>query len=253
MQGRVQGKVALVTGGASGIGRATALAFAREGAKVVVSDVVVAGGEETVALITAAGGEAQFMKADVAKPAEVDALIAQVVAAYGRLDCAFNNAGIEGSMTSTLDCSEENFDRTIAINLKGVWLCMKAEIAQMLKQGGGAIVNTASVAGLVGFAGLPAYVASKHGVVGLTKTAALEYAKSGIRINAVCPGGIQTPMLERLFQSQPQAGEAIAAMEPVGRLGKPEEIAEATVWLCSDAASFVTGLPMAVDGGLIAQ
>jgi NAD(P)-dependent dehydrogenase (short-subunit alcohol dehydrogenase family) len=253
MQGRVQGKVALVTGGASGIGRATALAFAREGAKVVVSDVVVAGGEETVALIKAAGGEAQFMKADVAKPAEVDALIAQVVAAYGRLDCAFNNAGIEGSMTSTLDCSEENFDRTIAINLKGVWLCMKAEIAQMLKQGGGAIVNTASVAGLVGFAGLPAYVASKHGVVGLTKTAALEYAKSGIRINAVCPGGIQTPMLERLFQSQPQAGEAIAAMEPVGRLGKPEEIAEAAVWLCSDAASFVTGLPMAVDGGLIAQ
>lgn len=253
MQGRVQGKVALVTGGASGIGRATALAFAREGANVVVSDVVVAGGEETVALIKAAGGEAQFMKADVAKPAEVDALIAQVVAAYGRLDCAFNNAGIEGSMTSTLDCSEENFDRTIAINLKGVWLCMKAEIAEMLKQGGGAIVNTASVAGLVGFAGLPAYVASKHGVVGLTKTAALEYAKSGIRINAVCPGGIQTPMLERLFQSQPQAGEAIAAMEPVGRLGKPEEIAEATVWLCSDAASFVTGLPMAVDGGLIAQ
>lgn len=253
MAGRVQGKVALVTGGASGIGRATALAFAREGAKVVVSDVVVAGGEETVALIKAAGGDALFVKADVAKPAEVDALIARVVAAYGRLDCACNNAGIEGAMTSTVDCSEENFDRTIAVNLKGVWLCMKAEITQMLKQGGGAIVNTASVAGLVGFAGLPAYVASKHGVVGLTKTAALEYAKSGIRINAVCPGVIQTPMLERLFQSSPQAGENIAALEPVGRLGKPEEIAEAAVWLCSDAASFVTGLPMAVDGGLIAQ
>ena len=253
MQGRVQGKVALVTGGASGIGRATALVFAREGAKVVVSDIVIAGGEETVALIKAAGGEAQFMKADVAKPAEVEALIAKMVAAYGRVDCAFNNAGIEGTMTSTLECTEENFDRTIAINLKGVWLCMKAEIAQMLKQGSGAIVNTASVAGLVGFQGLSAYVASKHGVVGLTKTAALEYAKSGIRINAVCPGVIQTPMVERLFQSSPQAGEAIAAMEPVGRLGKPEEIAEAAVWLCSDAASFVTGLPMAVDGGLIAQ
>lgn len=253
MAGRVQGKVALVTGGASGIGRATALAFAREGAKVLVSDVVVAGGEETVVLIKAAGGEAQFVKADVAKPAEVDALVAKVVAAHGRLDCAFNNAGIEGAMTSTVDCTEENWDRTIAVNLKGVWLCMKAEIAQMLKQGGGAIVNTASVAGLVGFAGLPAYVASKHGVVGLTKTAALEYAKSGIRINAVCPGGIQTPMLERLFQSQPQTSEAIAAMEPVGRLGTPEEIAEAVVWLCSDAASFVTGLPMAIDGGLVAQ
>lgn len=253
MTGRVNGKVALVTGGASGIGRATALAFAREGAKVVVADVVVTGGEETVTLIKAAGGEAQFVKADVAKPAEVEALIAQVVAAYGRLDCAFNNAGIEGALTSTLECSEENFDRTIAVNLKGVWLCMKAEIAQMLKQGGGAIVNAASVAGLIGFVGLPAYVASKHGVVGLTKTAALEYAKSGIRINAVCPGVIQTPMLERLFQSGPQAGEAITAMEPVGRLGKPEEIAEAAVWLCSDAASFVTGLPMAVDGGLIAQ
>jgi NAD(P)-dependent dehydrogenase (short-subunit alcohol dehydrogenase family) len=253
MQGRLQGKAALVTGGASGIGRAAALAFAREGAKVVVSDVVVAGGEETVALIKAAGGEAFFVKADVAKPAEVEALIASVVAAYGRLDCALNNAGIEGVMASTVDCTEENWDRIIAVNLKGVWLCMKAEIAQMLKQGGGAIVNTASVAGLVGFAGLPAYVASKHGVVGLTKTAALEYAKSGIRINAVCPGVIQTPMLERLFQSNPQAGETIAALEPVGRLGKPEEIAEAAVWLCSDAASFVTGLPMAVDGGLIAQ
>jgi NAD(P)-dependent dehydrogenase (short-subunit alcohol dehydrogenase family) len=253
MTGRLQGKAALVTGGASGIGRAAALAFAREGAKVVVSDVVVAGGEETVTLIKAAGGEALFVKADVAKPAEVEAVIASVVAAYGRLDCAVNNAGIEGVMASTVDCTEENWDRIIAVNLKGVWLCMKAEIAQMLKQGGGVIVNIASVAGLVGFSGLPAYVASKHGVVGLTKTAALEYAKSGIRINAVCPGVIQTPMLERLFQSNPQAGEASAALEPVGRLGQPGEIAEAAVWLCSDAASFVTGLPMAVDGGFIAQ
>lgn len=253
MAGLVQGKIALVTGGGSGIGRATSLALAKEGAKVAVSDVVVAGGEETVRLIQAAGGEALFIKADVTQVAEVEALINKVVETYGRLDCAFNNAGIEGTMTSTTECSEENFDRTIAVNLKGVWLCMKHEIPHMLKQGGGAIVNTASVAGLVGFQGLPAYVASKHGVNGLTKTAALEYAKSGIRVNAVCPGVIHTPMVDRLFTSQPSAGETIAAMEPVGRLGKPEEIAAAVVWLCSDAASFVTGLPMAVDGGLIAQ
>jgi NAD(P)-dependent dehydrogenase (short-subunit alcohol dehydrogenase family) len=253
MAGLVQGKIALVTGGGSGIGRATALALAKEGAKVAVSDIVVAGGEETVRMITTASGEATFIKTDVAKAAEVEALIKKVVEIYGRLDCAFNNAGIEGEMTTTVDCSEENFDRTIAVNLKGVWLCMKHEIPQMLKQGGGAIVNTASVAGLVGFQGASAYVASKHGVNGLTKTAALEYAKQGIRVNAVCPGVIHTPMLDRLFTSRPAAGETIAAMEPVGRLGKPEEIAAAVVWLCSDAASFVTGLPMAVDGGLIAQ
>jgi len=253
MAGLVQGKIVLVTGGGSGIGRAASLALAKEGAKVAVSDVVVAGGEETVRLIKAVGSEATFIKADVAKAAEIEALIKKVVETYGRLDCAVNNAGIEGAMASTVDCSEENFDRIIAVNLKGVWLCMKHEIPQMLKQGGGAIVNTASVAGLIGFQGLPAYVASKHGVNGLTKTAALEYAKQGIRVNAVCPGVIQTPMLDRLFTGQPGAGEIIAAMEPVGRLGKPEEIAAAVVWLCSDASSFVTGLPMAVDGGLIAQ
>jgi len=253
MAGLVQGKIVLVTGGGSGIGRAAALTLAKEGAKVAVSVIVVAGGEETVRLIQAAGGEAIFIKADVAKAAEVEALINKVVETYGRLDCACNNAGIEGEMATTVDCSEENFDRIIAVNLKGVWLCMKHEIPQMLKQGGGAIVNTASVAGLVGFQGLPAYVASKHGVNGLTKTAALEYAKHGIRINAVCPGVIHTPMLDRLFSGQPGVDETIAAMEPVGRLGKPEEIAAAVVWLCSDAASFVTGLPMAVDGGLIAQ
>jgi NAD(P)-dependent dehydrogenase (short-subunit alcohol dehydrogenase family) len=253
MAGLVQGKIALVTGGGSGIGRAASLALAKEGAKVAVSDIVAAGGEETVRMIKAAGGEAMFIKADVAKAVEVEALIKKVVETYGRLDCACNNAGIEGTMTTMVDCSEENFDRIIAVNLKGVWLCMKHEIPQMLKQGGGAIVNTASVAGLVGFPGLSAYVASKHGVNGLTKTAALEYAKHGIRVNAVCPGVIHTPMLDRLFSSQPDAGETIAALEPVGRLGKPEEIAAAVVWLCSEAASFVTGLPMAVDGGLIAQ
>ena len=253
MAGLVQGKIALVTGGGSGIGHAASLALAKEGAKVAVSDIVVAGGEETVRLIKAAGGEAMFIKADVAKAAEVEALIKKVVETYGRLDCACNNAGIEGEMMTTVECSEENFDRIIAVNLKGVWLCMKHEIPQMLKQGGGAIVNTASVAGLVGFQGLPAYVASKHGVNGLTKTAALEYAKAGIRVNAVCPGVIHTPMLDRLFSSQPGVGETITALEPVGRMGKPEEIATAVVWLCSDAASFVTGLPMAVDGGLVAQ
>jgi len=253
MAGRLQGKVALVTGGGSGIGRASALTFAREGAKVVISDIVVAGGEETVRMVKAVGGEATFVKADVSKAAEVEALMKKVVETYGRLDCAFNNAGIEGEIKPTAECSEENWDRTLAVNLKGVWLCMKYEVPVMLKQGGGAIVNTSSVAGLVGFQGLPAYVASKHGVAGLTKTAALEYAKSGIRVNAVCPGVINTPMGERLFSGQPHWGEAVQAMEPVARMGKPEEIAEAVVWLCSDAASFVTGLAMAVDGGMMAQ
>jgi NAD(P)-dependent dehydrogenase (short-subunit alcohol dehydrogenase family) len=253
MAGRVQGKVALVTGGGSGIGRATALTFAVEGAKVVVADVVVDGGEETVRMIKAAGGDAVFIQTDVTKAAEVEAMVKQVVDAYGRLDCAFNNAGIEGATALTHECTEENWDRVVAIDLKGVWLCMKYEIPQMLKQGGGVIVNTASVAGLVGFQAIPAYVASKHGVNGLTKTAALEYAKSGIRVNAVCPGVIHTPMVERFFKANPQASETMSALEPVGRLGKPEEIAAAVVWLCSDASSFVTGLPMAVDGALTAQ
>jgi len=252
MAGQVNGKVAVVTGGGSGIGRATALAFAREGAKVV-ADVVVAGGEETVQMITAAGGDALFVKTDVAKGAEVDALIAETVATYGRVDCAFNNAGIEGQFAPIINDSEANWDRVIDINLKGVWLCLKAELGQMLKQGSGTIVNTASVAGLIGAAGASAYVASKHGVNGLTKTAALEYAKQGIRVNAVCPGFIRTPMFERGMSANPQMVEALAAVEPVGRLGKPEEIAAAVVWLCSDAASFVTGLPMVVDGGWTAQ
>jgi NAD(P)-dependent dehydrogenase (short-subunit alcohol dehydrogenase family) len=253
MAGRVDGKVALITGAGSGIGRATALVFAKEGAKVVVADIVVAGGEETVRMIKDAGGEAIFVKTDVTRAAEVEALVKKTVETYGRLDCAFNNAGIEGEMAPTADCTEENWDRVVNIDLKGVWLCMKYEIPQMLQQGGGAIVNTASVAGLVGFQGIPAYVASKHGVNGLTKTAALEYAKSGIRVNSVCPGVIHTPMIERFFSTNPQVSEAMSALEPVGRLGKPEEIGEAVLWLCSDAASFVTGLPMAVDGALTAQ
>lgn len=253
MAGLVAGKVALVTGGGSGIGRATALVFAREGAKVVVADVLVAGGEETVRLIKDAGGDAIFVKADVGQAADVEAMVRKAVETYGRLDCAHNNAGIEGATAKTSDYAWEEWERVIRINLTGVWLCMKYEIPQMLAQGGGAIVNTASDAGLLGVPQMPAYVASKHGVVGLTKTAALEYAKAGIRVNAVCPGVIKTPMVDRITAQRPGRAERMAAAEPVGRMGRPEEVAEAVVWLCSDAASFVTGFPMSVDGGIAAQ
>ena len=255
MAGQLDGKVSLITGAGSGIGRASALAFAREGAKVAVADIVVEGGEETVRMVKEAGGEAFFIKVDVANAAgcrgygEKNA----VVDTYGRIDCAYNNAGIEGRLASTDEYPEDVFDKVIDINLTGVWLCMKYELPHMLKQGSGAIVNTASGAGLIGVAGMSAYVASKHGVVGLTKTAALEYAKSGIRVNSVCPGLIQTPMVERITADQPQLGEALVAAEPVGRTGKPEEIAESVVWLSSDAASFVTGHAMSVDGGFVAQ
>lgn len=253
MTGRLSGKVALVTGASSGIGRASALAFAREGAKVVVADVSIDGGQETVRLITSNGSEAIFVKADVSQTAEVEALVRKTVVTYGRLDCAHNNAGVEGALVTTAEYTEAEWDRVISINLKGAWLCLKYEIAQMLAQGGGSIVNTASGLGVVGLAMYPAYVASKHGVIGLTKTAALEYAKSGIRVNALCPGVIQTPMIDRVLTRHPQLAELLTATEPVGRLGKPEEIAEAAVWLCSDAASFVTGHAMAVDGGYLAQ
>jgi NAD(P)-dependent dehydrogenase (short-subunit alcohol dehydrogenase family) len=249
----LEGKVALVTGGSSGIGHATALAFAREGAKIVIADISVDRGNELVQKIQASGGGAIFFKADVSQPAQVEAVIGNAVEAYGHLDCAFNNAGIEGEMASTADCTEANWDRTIDVNLKGVWLCMKYELRQMLKQNGGAIVNCASVAGLVGFQNLPAYVASKHGIVGLTKTAALECARSGIRVNAVCPGVIRTEMVERVTGGHPEAEAQFTALEPVGRMGTPQEVAEAAMWLCSDAASFVTGLVMAVDGGFVAQ
>ena len=250
MAGLVAGKVALVTGGGSGIGRQACLVFCREGAQVVVSDVTVEGGEETLSLIKQAGGEAVFIKADVAQAAEVEALVAKTVEAYGRLDCAYNNAGIAGRTARVAEDTEENWERIFSINLKGVWLCLKYEIAHMLKQGGGAIVNTASGAGLIGVRRTGAYVASKHGVVGLTKTAALEYAKANIRVNAVCPGPIDTPMLRGASE---RVIDAMAAAQPNGRLGQPQEIAEAVVWLCSDAASFVTGHPMPVDGGYVAQ
>ena len=252
---RFSGKVALVTGGASGIGRACAQLFASEGASVVVSDVALEGGHETVRLIEEDGGEAFFVEADVSKAAQVEALVGGTVEAYGHLDYAFNNAGIEGRMaTNTADYLEEDWDRVIAVNLKGVWLCMKHEIAHMLRQGGGSIVNNSSVEGLVGLQGTSAYAASKHGVVGLTKTAALEYARSGIRVNAVCPGLIRTPMVERYTGGDAETEAQWAAIfEPVGRMGSSEEVAEAVVWLCSEAASFVTGHAMAVDGGFLAR
>ena len=253
MAGRLDGKIALITGAGSGIGRASALTFAREGAKVAVADKLVDGGQETVRIVEAAGGTASFIEVDVSDAASVEAMVNATVETYGRIDCAYNNAGIEGQVAPTDSYADDMFDKVIAVNLTGVWLCMKYEIPRLLEHGGGAIVNTASGAGLIGVAGLSAYVASKHGVIGLTKTAALEYAKSGIRVNAVCPGLIQTPMVERLTADQPQLGEALVAMEPVGRTGRPEEIAESVVWLCSDAASFVTGHAMSVDGGFVAQ
>jgi len=252
MPGRLEGKVALVTGGASGIGRATALAFAREGAKLVIADINEEGGQQTVHMITEKGGEAIFVRTDVSQAVEVQALISTAVETYGRLDCAHNNAGISGGGRAlTAEYPEDRWQQVIAVNLTGVWLCMKYEIPQMLHQGGGAIVNTASAAGLVGSRGISAYVASKHGVVGLTKTAALEYAQQGIRVNCVCPGVIQTPMTERALRDPVMQVQITA--RPIGRVGAPEEVAEAVVWLCSDAASFVTGHAMSIDGGLVAQ
>ena len=252
MPGQLSGKVTLVTGGGSGIGKATSLAFAREEAKVVVADLNVSGGEETVRLIQDTGGEATFVQADVAQAGPVEAMVQEAVRAYGRLDCAFNNAGVSGGRGLIHEYSEDDWDRVTGINLKGVWLCMKYEIIQMLAQGGGAIVNTASVMGLVGGSRSPAYGASKHGVVGLTRTAAVGYAQSGIRVNAVCPGYIRTPLIEQGALTDPGGEERIIARHPVGRLGTPEEVAESVVWLCSDAASFVTGHAMAVDGGYVA-
>jgi NAD(P)-dependent dehydrogenase (short-subunit alcohol dehydrogenase family) len=253
MSPSMEGRVALVTGAAAGIGRAAAEAFARQGAKVVVSDVTAEAGEAVAAGIRGAGGEAEFVRCDVARPAEVEALVRRTAGLFGRLDCAFNNAGIEGVSAPTAECTEENWDRVIGTNLKGVWLCMRHEIPVMLRQGGGAIVNCASVAGLVGFRGIPAYTASKHGLIGLTRTAALEYATQGIRVNAVCPGVIRTAMVERFTHADPQAEAGLVAAEPVGRMGTPEEVAAAVLWLCSDAASFVTGHALAVDGGMVAQ
>jgi len=253
------GRAGLVTGAGSGIGRAAALKFASEGAKVVIADVDMDGSEATKAMIEQIGGEAICVRTDVSQAEEVAAMVEQTVAAYGRLDFAFNNAGIAGDIVPLIDYSEELWDRVIGINLKGVWLCMKYEIKQMLAQsqvhgGGGAIVNTASVMGLISSASNPvAYTASKHGVIGITKNAALGYAASGIRVNAVCPGYIVTPLVEGILERHPERKAQIMADHPVGRLGVPEEISEAAVWLCSDAASFVNGTAMTVDGGYVAH
>src|ERR1035438_9490034 len=245
-------KVALVTGGTSGIGRDTAVLFAKAGAKVMVAGRRELEGNETIELIRAAGGDGLFVKADVAKASEVEALVQKTVEKFGRLDVAFNNAGVEGVWVPITKQSEEDWDRTIAINLKGVWLCLKYEIRQMLKQGGGgAIVNMASITGLIGSAGAAAYSASKHGVIGLTKSAALETARAGIRINTVCPGFAETPMGKRLFSS-PQIHKYVLGCHPIGRFGRPSEVAEAVVWMCSDRASFMTGQSLVLDGGFLA-
>ncbi len=246
MTAALASKVCLVTGGASGIGSATALAFAEAGARVVVSDT--ADGEATA---RRAGG--LFVRADVRRPDDVAALLATIVSQHGRLDCAVNNAGIEGVLAPLADYPDDVFERVIAVNVLGVWRCLKAELRQMRAQGGGAIVNTASVGGLVGAGSFSAYVASKHAVVGLTKTAAVDHARDGVRVNAVCPGVIDTPMLTRLGAGMPGLEDALIAMKPMGRLGTADEVARAIVWLCSDAASFVTGHALAVDGGFVAQ
>jgi NAD(P)-dependent dehydrogenase (short-subunit alcohol dehydrogenase family) len=255
MAGILEGKVALITGAASGIGRATALLFADEGAKLVLADIDQAGGHETVQLAAARGGEAFFIPCDVSDCAQVEALVEGCVERLGTLDCAFNNAGIGGESARLADYDEKAWNRVLDVNLTGVFLCMKSELRQMVAQGGGAIVNAASLVGVMGYPNLGAYNAAKHGVVGLTRTAALEYAGSGIRVNAVCPGWIETPMV---MDSGPQPAsipvvyDALAGLMPLGRLGKPEEVAAAVAWLCSDAASFVTGHPLLVDGGALA-
>jgi NAD(P)-dependent dehydrogenase (short-subunit alcohol dehydrogenase family) len=243
------GKVAFVTGAANGIGRATALAFAREGASVVVADVAEPGNQETARMIGELGGRALAVRCDVSLAEDVKAALDKTLETFGRLDFAFNNAGVEQPITATAEISEEEWDRIIRINLTGVFLCMKYQIPLMLKQGGGAIVNTASGAGVKGFAGQAAYTAAKHGVVGMTKCAALDYATRNIRVNAVCPGIIATPMMDRFTGGTHEGEQRVIAQEPIGRMGKPEEIAATVVWLCSEAAAFVIGHAMVVDGG----
>jgi NAD(P)-dependent dehydrogenase (short-subunit alcohol dehydrogenase family) len=248
----VTGKVAIVTGGASGIGRAAAVRLALGGASILVADRDEVGGHGTVELIADAGGVAHFCTVDVTDPNAIIAMVDDAVATYGRLDLAVNNAGMSGTYAALGDQTLEDWNRTLAVNLTSVFLSMQAEIAAMIDTGGGSIVNTASGAGLMGFANLPAYVASKHGVVGLTKSVALEFARKGIRVNAVCPGSVRTPMLEGFTGGDEAALQGMGKMQPIGRLGTPDEIAEAIAWLCSDAASFVTGVALPVDGGVMA-
>jgi NAD(P)-dependent dehydrogenase (short-subunit alcohol dehydrogenase family) len=252
LQSELRNKVALITGGTSGIGRDTAVLFAKNGAQVVMTGRRESEGNETLNLIRAAGGEGLFVKGDVSKSADVQSAVRQTVEKFGRLDLAFNNAGIEGRWKPIIEQSEEDWDTVIDINLKGTWLCLKYEIQQMLKQdSGGAIVNMSSVAGLMGFAGAAIYVASKHGVIGLTRNAALECAAKGIRVNAVCPAVIETAMADRAF-ADPAVNKRVLAMHPLGRFGKTMEIAEAVLWLCSDKSSFMTGQYITLDGGMLA-
>lgn len=249
----LKNKVAIITGAASGIGAASAMAFAREGASVVVADVQIARGEELVSRIQAEDGKAIFIKCDVSSESDIRNMVTKCVEKFGRLDCAFNNAGIEGESAETIMTTNENWEKVMNINLKGIWLCMKYQIPEMLKVGGGSIVNCSSIAGVVGFEGLPAYVASKHGVIGLTQTAALEYAGKNIRVNAICPGVIDTPMVERLTHGNKEEAKTLTMGEPMGRMGTSEEIAQAALWLCSDASSFVTGHSLIADGGWVAR
>jgi NAD(P)-dependent dehydrogenase (short-subunit alcohol dehydrogenase family) len=247
------GKVAIVTGGTAGIGRAAAIAYAQQGAKVVVAGRRFEAGQETVRLIKAAGGEALFIQTDVTEETDVKTMVDRTVSVFGRLDMAFNNAGVFGESAVLTEQTDDDYDRIMTANVKGVWLCMKYEIAQMLKQGSGSIVNTSSILGVVAMAGVPLYTASKYAVQGLTKAAALQYAKSGIRINAVGPGAIATDMLEIATGGQDEAKAYMAGLHPMGRIGQPSEVANAVLWLSSDAASFVTGETLMVDGGFVAQ
>lgn len=248
MTAHFEGKVALVTGGGSGIGRATAVAFAREKAQVVVTDISENSGEETIRMIKESGGDATFIKADVTQEGDVEALIKKTVKIYGRLDCAHNNAGIPGQSTPLAECTLDDWDAVMNLNLRGTFLCLKYEIMQMLKQGGGAIVNTSSTMGVVAHGHAPAYVASKHAIIGLTKSAALAYVKNNIRVNAVCPGNTETPIFDHLKENMPDVFEGLLAAMPIGRLAQPHEIANSVIWLCSNEASYCTGHAMVVDG-----
>jgi NAD(P)-dependent dehydrogenase (short-subunit alcohol dehydrogenase family) len=252
MTQRLQDKVCLITGASSGIGKAAAFAFAREGAILTLADVS-PNGEQTARMAQDLGGHARFARCDIAEPAEVEALITSVVDRYGHLDCAFNNAGIEGPLTPMIEVAEELWDRIMRVDLRGMWLCLKHEIRQMIRQGYGAIVNTSSTAGICGTPGFSPYTAAKHGVIGLTKSVALQYAKSGIRVNAICPGLTDTPMMDRILGGDPEMEKLFLAGTPIGRKASPDEIAAAAVWLCSQESSFVTGAVLAVDGGVFAQ